>query len=113
MMSGRKVVNGIGVLGAEHLIPFKMYAWINLVDRKAAGEHVNERDLKKHKYEVFRLLQTVTAGTRVESSGLVKESIQKFIDDISLLDASEIRLLQMGLPFERDQGVELLRRIYL
>ena len=26
MMSGRRVVDGIGVLGAEHLIPFKMYA---------------------------------------------------------------------------------------
>lgn len=113
MMSGRKVVEGIGVLGAEHLIPLKMYAWINLVDRKASGEHVNERDLKKHKYDVFRLLQIVTAGTRVESSGLVKESILKFIDDISVLDTSEIRLLQMGLPFDRDQGVELLRGIYL
>ncbi|MDF2612205.1 MAG: hypothetical protein K0R92_3679 [Lachnospiraceae bacterium] len=113
MMSGRKVVNGIGVLGAEHLIPFKMYAWINMVDRKTAGEHVNERDLKKHKYDVFRLLQIVTAGTRVESYGLVKESIQKFIDDISVVDASDIRLLQMRLPFDRDKGVELLRGIYL
>ena len=26
MMSGRRVVDGIGVLGAEHLIPFKTYA---------------------------------------------------------------------------------------
>jgi hypothetical protein len=83
-MSGGKVVDGIGVLGAKHLIPFKMYAWINMVDRKTAGEHVNERDLKKHKYDVFRLLQIVTAGTRAESYGLVKESIQKFIDDISV-----------------------------
>ena len=83
------------------------------MDRKAAGEHVNERDLKKHKYDVFRPLQIVITGTRVDSYGLVKESIQKFIDDISVLDASEIRLLQMGLPFDRDQGVELLRGIYL
>ena len=113
MMSGRKVVDGIGVLGAEHLIPFKMYAWINLVDRKASGEHVNEKDIKKHKYDVFRLLQIVTAGIRVESSGLVKDSIQRYIADISVLDASENRLLQMGLPFDRDQGVELLREIYL
>lgn len=113
MMSGRKVVDGIGILGAEYLIPFKMYAWINLVDRKASGEHVNEKDLKKHKYDVFRLLQIVSAGTRVESFGLVKESILKFIDDISMLDASEMQLLQMGLPFDRDQGIELLRQIYI
>ena len=48
-------------------------AWINLLDRKRAGEHVNEKDLKKHKYDVFRLLQIVTAGTKVESEGLVTE----------------------------------------
>lgn len=41
MMFGRRVVNGIGVLGAEHLIRFKMNAWINLLDRKRAGEHTS------------------------------------------------------------------------
>ena len=113
MMAGRKVVDGIGVLGAEYLIPFKMYAWINLLDRKRAGEHVNERDLKKHKYDVFRLLQIVTAGTKVESEGLVTESIHRYVEEISTVDESEVRLRQMGLPFDRDKSVELLREIYL
>ena len=79
------MVDGIGVLGAEHLIPFKMYAWINLLERKRAGEHVNEKDLKKHKYDVFRLLQIVTAGTKVESEGLVTESIHRYIEEISVM----------------------------
>lgn len=112
-MSGRKVVDGIGVLGAEHLIPFKMYAWINLLDRKRAGEHVNEKDLKKHKYDVFRLLQIVTAGTKVKSMGIVTESIHRYIEEIGAVNESEVRLLQIGLPFDRDQGVELLKEIYL
>ena len=113
MMAGRRVVDGIGVLGAEHLIPFKMYAWINLLDRKRAGEHVNEKDLKKHKYDVFRLLQIVISGTKVESEGLVTESIHRYIEEISAVDESEARLLQMGMPFDRDRGVELLKEIYL
>lgn len=113
MMSGRRVVDGIGVLGAEHLIPFKMYAWINLLDRKRAGEHVNEKDLKKHKYDVFRLLQIVTTGIKVESEGLVTECIHRYIEEISAVDESEIRLLQMGMPFDRDRGVELLKEICL
>lgn len=113
MKAGRKVVNGIGVLGAEYLIPFKMYAWINLLERKRMGEHVNEKDLKKHKYDVFRLLQIVDATTKVESMGIVTESIHKYIEEISAVDESEVRLLQMGLPFDRDQGVELLKDIYL
>ena len=113
MMSGRKTVDGLGVLGAEHLIPFKMYAWINLLDRKRAGRHVNEKDLKKHKYDVFRLLQIVTAGIKVESEGLVAESIHRCIEEISATDETKVRLLQMGLPFGREQGVELLKEIYL
>jgi len=100
-------------LGAEYLIPFKMYAWLNLLERKRAGEHVNERDLKKHKYDVFRLLQIVTTGTKVKSEGLVMESIHRFIAEISAVDETEVRLLQMGLPFNRDKGVELLKEIYL
>ncbi len=108
MMSGRRVVDGIGVLGAEHLIPFKMYAWINLLERKRAGEHVNEKDLKKHKYDVFRLLQIVTAGTKVESEGLVTESIHRYIEEISVLDELEARLLQMGMPFDRDKERNML-----
>ena len=112
MITGRRVVDGIGVLGAEYLIPFKMYAWINLLDRKRDGEHVNEKNLKKHKYDVFRLLQIVTADSKIESTGLVNESIHKFIDEISIVDESEVRLVQMGLPFDRVLGVELLKEIY-
>ena len=113
MMAGRKTVDGLGVLGAEYLIPFKMYAWINLLDRKRARGHVNEKDLKKHKYDVFRLLQIVTAGIKVESEGLVAESIHRYIEEISVVDETEVRLLQMGLPFDKEKGMELLKEIYL
>lgn len=82
MMFGRKTVDGLGVLGAEYLIPFKMYAWINLLNRKRAGGHVNEKDLRKYKYDVFCLLQIVTAGIKVESEGLVAESIHRYIEEI-------------------------------
>ena len=33
---------------------------------------VNERDLKKHKYDVLRLLQIVPAGAKIASGGLVR-----------------------------------------
>ena len=49
MLQERKIINDICVLGAEYLIPFKMYAWLDLKNKKQNGEHVNEKDLKKHK----------------------------------------------------------------
>lgn len=39
MLKGRRVIDGVSVLGTEYLIPFKMFAWIDLKNKKAAGEH--------------------------------------------------------------------------
>lgn len=41
------------------------------------------------------------------------ESIRRYIEEISVVDESEVRLRQMRMPFDRDKGVELLREIYL
>lgn len=60
-----------------------------------------------------KIIQIVTAGTKVESEGLVAESIHRYIEEISAVNESEVRLQQMGMPFDRDRGVELLKEIYL
>ena len=46
-----------GILAADPgaLIPLKARAWLDLTARKASGEKVDERDIKKHRYDVFRL----------------------------------------------------------
>ena len=55
MMTGRRTVDRISILTADHIIQFKIYAWLNLTKKKSLGEHVNSKDLKKQKYDVFRL----------------------------------------------------------
>ena len=82
MMEGRKVVNDIPVLGAEYLIPFKMYAWLDLTARKSRGEFVKEKDLKKHKYDVFRLMSIIDESSKIRLSGLVKEKTSEFLEKI-------------------------------
>lgn len=46
MLQGRAVVDGISVLRAEYLIPFKMFVWLDLKNKKQNGEHVDSRDIK-------------------------------------------------------------------
>jgi len=72
MLEGRRTIGGITVLDAEHLIPFKMYAWLELSEKKKNGEHVNERDLRKHRLDVFRLLTIVSGEARVECSDRIR-----------------------------------------
>ena len=109
MMKGRRTVDGISVLDASYLIPFKMYAWIDLSDRKARGEHVNEKDLKKHKYDVFRLLEIIMADESIEVSGMVKESIGIFLDRIQ---EEELSLAQIGLSISKEQGIQQIQNLY-
>ena len=109
MMQGRRTVDGISVLDASYLIPFKMYAWIDLSDRKARGEHVNEKDLKKHKYDVFRLLEIIMADESIEVSGMVKESIGIFLDRIQ---EEELSLAQIGLSISKEQGIQQIQNLY-
>ncbi len=110
MLTGRKMVDGISVLYAEHLIPFKMYAWLDLKDQKARGDHVNDRDLKKHKHDVFRLLQIVDRSQQVTITGQVRENTERFLREI--VD-EDIPFKQLELPFDMQQAHEILNALYL
>lgn len=43
------------MLSPTCLIPFKMKAYLDLSMRKKNGEHVDSKNIKKHKNDVFRL----------------------------------------------------------
>ncbi|MBP3784617.1 MAG: hypothetical protein J6I68_15390 [Butyrivibrio sp.] len=110
MLKGRRVVDGISVLGADYIIPFKMYAWVDLKRRKSKGKHVNERDYKKHKNDVFRLLQIVDPEVNIETEGLVRESIEAFLTEVV---SEPVRTKQLGLQISMEDALEILRSKYL
>lgn len=110
MLAGRRIVNEVCVLGGEYLIPFKMYAWLDLKERKAAGEHVNEKDYKEHKNDVFRLLQIIDVDSKVEVEGLVRESIERFLAEIL---EEPVRVKQLGLPISFQEAINSLKNIYI
>ena len=110
MLEGRKIIAGVSVLAENYIIPFKMYAWLDLKRRKEDGEHVNERDYKKHKNDVFRLLQITNPDEKVSVSGLVRESVENFLGEI---EKEQIRVEQLGLMITKEEAMELLKSIFL
>ena len=110
MMEGRKVVNGIPVLGAEYLIPFKMYAWLDLTAGKAKGAFAKEKDLKKHKYDVFRLMSIIDESSKIQLKGLVKEKTAEFLEKIK--DES-LSLESVHAIHTKEDSIEILKAIYL
>ena len=76
---GKVVVDGVTVLDAAYLIPFKAKAWMDLTDRKAAGEHVESKNIKKHKNDVFRLTELIDTTAKIVAPQGVYADIQEFI----------------------------------
>ncbi len=66
LLANRRELDGLPLLSEVALIPFKAKAHIDLAARKASGEAIDSRDVRKHRSDVFRLLQLLPGG-RVQS----------------------------------------------
>ena len=53
------ISRGIHAADGIALIPLKARAWLDLTDRKARGTSVPDREIKKHRNDVFRLAVTL------------------------------------------------------
>lgn len=65
-----------------------------MTKRKEAGEHVNERDLRKHKNDVFRLYAIANPETRIELSEPVSNDMVTFLQAMS---EEQIVLRDLGI----------------
>lgn len=79
LKEGHTVIDGIPVLKPTCLIPFKAKAWLDLNERKNAGEHVDSKNIRKHKNDVFRLAQLLTADTRQSITPDIAEDMKSFL----------------------------------
>lgn len=110
LLDGRTVTDGISILDAEHIIPLKMKAWLDLKDKKAQGIHVNSRDIRKHRLDVFRLFQLVRESQRI----VVPASVSADIDDfISQMQETDIRLSDIGISRSKESILEIYRNMYV
>lgn len=80
MKNGRVIVDGVSVLEPMHIIPFKAKAWLDLTNRKNNGKHVDSKNIRKHKNDVFRLSDLVDVDAKIPVSKSVYEDIFDFIN---------------------------------
>lgn len=109
MLQGRTVIDGISVLKAEYIIPFKMYAWTNNKKMRQKGLAVNTNDIKKHKNDVFRLMSLINPNEHIITNGNVRFSIQQFLTDIR---SEPVDKNLLG-PRSKEEAIEILRHIYM
>lgn len=110
LREGKVVLNDIPVLDAAHLIPFKAKAWLDLTERSRNGEHVDSKNIRKYKNDVFRLSILLTSDIRVILSAAIRSDLEKFF---SAMETETIDLKAFGIRSQSQQEIlQKLKAIY-
>ena len=107
--SGTVVVDGINVLDAAYLIPFKAKAWLDLTQKKAAGQSVDSKNIRKHKNDVYRLSALLTHQSNVVVTESVLADLRAFL---AAMQEETVDLKQLGVIRDKATIIADIMRIY-
>lgn len=109
LRNGTTVIDGVTVLSAAYLIPFKAKAWLDLTQRKAKGDPVDSQNIRKHKNDVFRLSLLLIPGNKVQVSTAIWEDLQEFF---AAMRTEDVDTKQLGILRNKDQVMETIANCY-
>ena len=110
LKDGQVILDGIPVLKEVCLIPFKAKAWIDLNERKGNGEAVDSKNIKKHKNDVFRLGQLLTAESRQALGEDIANDMKHFLNE---MEKENVDLKALGIRgFSQESMISLLKNCY-
>ncbi|MCX7283851.1 MAG: hypothetical protein NTX28_07380 [Novosphingobium sp.] len=75
-----RIVDGIPVLNEVAIIPFKARAWLDLSRQRDEGIKIDERNIRKHRNDVARLLQLVSPSVQYMLPDRAADDMCAFIE---------------------------------
>ena len=87
LRSGAALADGIPVLGAAHLIPLKAKAWLDLTRRKAGGDHVDSKNIRKHKNDIIRLSTLLSPELKITLPDTIIADMETFLASVDDVDS--------------------------
>jgi len=80
LLTGREVVSEITILPVIYLLLFKAKAWLDLTARKASGQSIDEKDIRKHKNDVARLAALLSGNENCTVPESIFDDMAKFTE---------------------------------
>lgn len=109
IQTGRRELAGLPYLGAEHLLPLKAKAWLDLTRRQKAGESVDSRNIRKHRNDIFRLYQIIDPAVTATAATVSAVVMRDLRNCLSALRDEDINMKDLG--FRRETNDEVLNAI--
>lgn len=73
------IVNGLRIANTEALICLKAKAYLDLSNRKSVGEDISDKEVRKHKHDVLRLIVLLTEEDKFTLPDRLKQDLQNFV----------------------------------
>lgn len=111
LVKGKRTVDGYSLIEIRTVILLKIKAWLDMKERKEAGENIDTKNFRKHKNDVFRLLANVSPERCIELSLDIQNDVIQFIGQIRE-DKPDLKNLDIrNTSF--DEMLEILEDIFL
>ena len=109
-MTCSEIISDVPILPDVFLVLFKAKAWLDLSDRKASGQSIDEKDIRKHMNDVARLSVLLTGNESCVIPESVFADITKFIEafETNPPDMKSLRITGVSSA----DVVDLLRKVY-
>lgn len=88
---------GLRIANPESLICLKSKAFLDLMSRKGNGQDVSEREIRKHKLDIFRLAALLPTDANFILPESIKIDLQEFADLVSKELPDNAIFREMGL----------------
>ena len=109
--SGAMEIDGIPIVGAEHLIPLKANAWLDLKKRREDGEEIDSKKIKKHKNDIFRLYRVIDPEKKIDIPETISKDMSAFLE---AMEGEDVDLKNLGVKGQSKESIiEELRRMYV
>jgi hypothetical protein len=110
LQTATREINGVTILDETLLIPFKVRAFLDLSDRQETGENVDRKNIRKHRGDVFRLLQLLPGNAAIKITEPIREDMRRFVE---LMESdTTLDLKSLGVRMTSIEAIALLRSAY-
>ena len=111
LLDGRQKINGLSVLRPEYLILFKAKAYLDLWNRRQAGETIHSSEYKKHKKDILRIVVELEVERPAELPNSVQDDIRLFIESLEAEPFDVNTLINYDVSTE--EVAQMLRDVFL
>lgn len=110
LQAAKRKLDGVTVIDETLLIPFKARAFLDLTARSEAGEKIDSKNIKKHRNDVFRLVQLLPADASIKLADPIREDLRRFVELARADETLDPKAFEV--PLTRDEAIDLLRAAY-